>query len=263
MARAPAEIDPICVENWLRTGTQAVRIEITHVIGSAPRGPGAAMIVSAGGYTGTIGGGALEWALIATAREMLIAGDHCKEIEQALGPEIGQCCGGRVRAVLTRVIDADLRQIRAPAPRPTVYIFGAGHVGAALARALAPLPIAVTIIDQRTALLAPLTAFGLTIETALPEADVVAAAAGSAFVVATHEHALDFLIVEAAIRRGDAAYVGMIGSTSKRAVLAGRLAATGLSDATLICPIGAGDTKDKRPEIIAATTAAELVRVLF
>lgn len=262
MTLTPADIDVSCVGDWLRTGVQAVRIEITEVAGSAPRAPGAAMVVSVNGLTGTIGGGALEWALIAAAREMLGSGEIHKEIEQALGPDIGQCCGGKVRASLTLLTEADVHRLQAPYQQPTVYIFGAGYVGAALACALAPLPFDVMIIDERAELLAPLSAHGEIVQTVLPEAVVANAASGSAFVVTTHDHALDFLIVEAAIKRGDAAYVGMIGSASKRAVLAKGLASVGLSDAALTCPIGANVTKDKRPEIIAAATATELIGIL-
>ena len=146
---------------------------------------------------------------------------------------------------------------------PPVLIFGAGHVGAALAAALAPLPLSVAVIDERAALLAPLGAFARTVLTALPETEITAAPPGAAFVVATHDHGLDFLLVEAALARGDAAYVGMIGSASKRAQIATRLAATGLDPARLTCPIGALGARDKRPEVIAAQTAAELVAALL
>lgn len=247
----------------MHAGTPAVVVEIVDVSGSAPRDIGTAMIVADDEISGTVGGGALEWALIAAAREMLMGTDNHRDVEQALGPEIGQCCGGKVRAFLTRLTGATLDDLSAASPQPSVCIFGAGHVGAALAQALAPLPLSVEIFDERAALLTPLARFGQIVETALPEAQVAAAPPNAAYVITTHDHALDFHIAEAAIRRGDAAYVGMIGSTSKRAVLARRLAQAGLSDASLICPIGASDTHNKHPAIIAAMTAAELVGVLF
>lgn len=262
MTSTASAIDAVLVRQWMGAGAPVILITISDVSGSAPRGTGATMAVSGAGKTGTIGGGALEWALIATAREMLASGETLRNMRQPLGPEIGQCCGGMVKAELRRLTDAD------PAPQKddtssAVYIFGAGHVGAALARALAALPVRLTVVDQRGDLLAPLAQFGEVVETVLPEATVAAAPSGVAFVVTTHDHALDFLIVEAALRRGDARYVGMIGSASKRAVLAKRLATAGLSDAALTCPIGAGVSTDKRPEIIAATTAAELAGALF
>ena len=90
-----------------------------------------------------------------------------------------------------------------------------------------------------------------------------AAPAGSAFVVLTHDHALDFLIVAEALKRDDAAYVGMIGSKTKRRRFESQFLRAGGSKAVLAqltCPIGGADVDDKRPEIIASLTAAELVR---
>ena len=100
--------------------------------------------------------------------------------------------------------------------------------------------------------------------TALPEEAVRTAKAGSAFVVMTHEHSLDFLIVREALLRGDAAYVGMIGSKTKRASFE-RYAARqqpAVDASGLICPIGAQGSRDKRPEVIAAFVAAEVIAVL-
>ncbi|MEX2520595.1 MAG: xanthine dehydrogenase accessory protein XdhC [Paracoccaceae bacterium] len=247
----------------LSAGAPTILIEIVSTSGSAPREPGAAMLASATEQAGTIGGGALEWLALGVAREMLRSGEAAREMDQPLGPELGQCCGGRMRLRLTRADASALARV-APPPPPAVLIFGAGHVGAATARALSALPVSLSVIDQRPALLAPLAALANTVETALPEAEVAAASPGAAFLVLTHDHGLDFLIAEAALARGDAAYVGMIGSATKRAVFVARLARAGeVSAATLICPIGAGGSRDKRPEIIAATTAAEIAAALF
>ena len=80
------------------------RVVIGAVKGSSPREVGASMLVWANGQSGTIGGGALEWQAAARARAMLGAGgarlDH-----EALGPSLGQCCGGAV-TLLTEVYDA-------------------------------------------------------------------------------------------------------------------------------------------------------------
>ncbi|MEM8752186.1 MAG: xanthine dehydrogenase accessory protein XdhC, partial [Pseudomonadota bacterium] len=211
-----------------------VLVSVAAVEGSAPREVGAWMLVREDGFDGTIGGGALEWAALAAAREMLASGETRREIDQPLGPALGQCCGGRVRLTLER----DAPQ-PSTASGPAVLVFGAGHVGAALVRALAPLPVSATVVDERADLLAPLAALARTVVSALPEAEVAAAPPGAAFVVLTHDHALDFMIAEAALRRGDAGYVGMIGSATKRARLAAALARAGLSDERLVCPIGA------------------------
>jgi xanthine dehydrogenase accessory factor len=97
--------------------------------------------------------------------------------------------------------------------------------------------------------------------TAMPEAVVRDAPPGSSFVVLTHDHALDFLIAAEALRRTDAAYVGMIGSKTKRATfrnwLTREIGRPELFD-SLVCPIGGTAVKDKRPAVIAALAAAEI-----
>ncbi len=253
---------------WLEAGDATALVEVTGVQGSAPREAGAVMGVCAGAICGTIGGGALETQVIAAARDLLRSGEATATIDQPLGPEIGQCCGGRVQLAITRVSPDMVETVRkseevASVSQPTVLIFGAGHTGGALAKALSPLPLRVSVIDQRSDWLTPLSFTVNTIETALPEAEVAAAHPGTAFVIMTHDHALDFLIAEAALSRGDAAYVGMIGSASKRARLKADLSRKAVMTKALTCPIGAGGPRDKRPEVIAAATAAEISAILL
>ena len=237
------------------------RVVVAGTAGSTPRNVGAARMVWAGGACGTIGGGALEAMAIEAARAMLRSGEDARRIDQPLGPEIGQCCGGRVTLNLRRAGREDVEALtRAEAgPSPQILIFGAGHVGAALVRALGPLPVDVKIIDSRAERLTPLADAAALVETPLPEAEVDAAPSGAAYVVLTHDHATDFLIAEAALARGDAAYVGMIGSATKRAVLAARLREAGVPDTALTCPIGLPGLRDKRPEVIAASVSAQLL----
>ena len=169
-----------------------------------------------------------------------------------LGPEIGQCCGGRVELSLDRITALP----RAP-DHPQVLIFGAGHVGRALARALRLLPLRPILIDQRAEELA--LACGETRLTPLPEAEIRDAPDGTSYLILTHDHALDFLLAAEALRRPDAPYIGMIGSATKRAQFQRFARTQGIAYDRLTCPIGAGHSRDKRPEIIAAFTAAELI----
>ncbi len=252
----------------LGEGEAAALVAVSGVQGSAPRETGAAMGVSLRESSGTIGGGALEAEAIAAARQMLDRGESTMVIDQPLGPEIGQCCGGRVQLRIERITGKTVAEYReaesaAATAQPSVLIFGAGHTGCALARALAPLPLNIKVVDQRADWLSRLTSIVKQVETALPEAEVVAAPAGSAFVIMTHDHGLDFMIAEAALARGDAAYVGMIGSDSKRAKLTAELARKGVAADALTCPVGAAGPKDKRPEVIAAATAAEIAAALL
>lgn len=84
---------------------RVARVVVAAVDGSGPREVGAAMLVWAGGMSGTIGGGALEWAAIRVAREMLGVGRRIRLDRVPLGPALGQCCGGAV-TLLTELQDA-------------------------------------------------------------------------------------------------------------------------------------------------------------
>ncbi|MDO5611736.1 MAG: xanthine dehydrogenase accessory protein XdhC [Paracoccus sp. (in: a-proteobacteria)] len=233
-----------------------IRVRIEAAQGSTPREAGAAMTVTADATQGSIGGGALEYMAIDRARQMLVHGEARARMDVPLGPEIGQCCGGRVTLSLAAV-----QAMPPEPPRPDVLIFGAGHVGRALARALALLPLAPLLIDSRAGELA--RAPGLSARlTPLPEAEIRAARPGSAVVIVTHDHALDFLLAAEALARDDLPYIGMIGSATKRAQFTRFARARGLDPARLICPIGAGGPPDKRPEVIAAMTAAEIIATL-
>lgn len=144
-----------------------------------------------------------------------------------------------------------------------VALFGAGHVGRALALALAPLPVAIDWIDPRA------EAFpGVVPRNAVArlEADPAAAVrglpAGSAVLVMTHSHPLDLAIVAAAMARADLGPVGLIGSATKRARFLSRLRAAGHGDAAearLVCPIGLPGIAGKEPAVIAASVAAQVL----
>jgi len=247
-----------------------VRVTLTGVRGSAPREAGTEMFVSEQAIHGTIGGGQLEYAAIDKARALLAGDDDTRHLDVPLGPEIGQCCGGRVEIDITRMSKDDQRAALQEADeqrgdRPHVYIFGSGHTGRALADAFALLPVKTILIDSREGELSQAAAPVEKRLAAIPEAIVREAPAGSAFIVLTHEHALDFLIAAEALRRGDAAYVGMIGSRSKRASFekwCRRPARADIDTSQLISPIGAGFSRDKRPQVIAAFVAAEVIFVL-
>jgi xanthine dehydrogenase accessory protein XdhC len=249
----------------------AILVTLTRAAGSTPREAGATMAVSATDAAGTIGGGQLEFHCIDMAREMLVSGERERSLDIPLGPQMGQCCGGRVSVSLKRAGAADLAMLAASekaeaAAQPAILIFGAGHTGRALAQALAPLPFATTLIDDRDGVMDGLPAAVTCIRMADPVAAVATAPSGAAHVVLTHSHALDYRLTEAALQRGDASYVGMIGSATKRARFeAGFLRTGGRREALarLTCPIGGSDVDDKRPEVIAALTAAELVRSLL
>ncbi|MER9262887.1 xanthine dehydrogenase accessory protein XdhC, partial [Mesorhizobium sp. M0619] len=204
-------------------------------------------------------------------KEARIAVDEVRAtLDVPLGPEIGQCCGGRVE-VLIRIVDAALAaELIAAAEAeeahlPHVYIFGGGHVGQALASTVALLPVRGVVIETRAEALEGMPETVETLLTPMPEAEVRNAPAGTAFAILTHDHALDFLIVAEALKRDDAAYVGMIGSKTKRATFRNwflkSAEGTEAEFARLVSPIGDA-VKDKRPPVIAALAAAEIMTAL-
>lgn len=240
-----------------------VHLRLSAVEGSAPREAGAEMVVSANAQEGTIGGGQVEYRAVARARDMLAQGIAEDSLTMALGPEIGQCCGGRVTvslSILTRDVRAALLARMDNAIHPYVMILGAGHVGRALAQVLVPLPCRVVLVDSRAEELAQSPDSAAHRLTPLPEAEIDQAPPGTAFVVTTHDHGLDFLLTLAALKREDSAYIGLIGSATKRARFARFARETNnFSDlARLTCPIGAAGLGDKRPEVIALMTAQEI-----
>ncbi|WCR09918.1 xanthine dehydrogenase accessory protein XdhC [Paracoccus stylophorae] len=233
-----------------------IRVRVIRAQGSTPRDEGAEMFVGPDRIEGSIGGGQLEYMAIDRARQMLESREAEAQMDVPLGPEIGQCCGGRVLLQLDR--DGPT-----PQQQPDVLVFGAGHVGRALALALRPLPVNPLLIDSRPEELAQAAPGLATRLTPLPEAELRAARPGSAVVILTHDHALDFLLAAEALSRNDLAYVGMIGSATKRARFDRFARERGLDPAPLTSPIGAGFSDDKRPAVIAAFTAAELIARLI
>ncbi|MCX2695788.1 MULTISPECIES: xanthine dehydrogenase accessory protein XdhC [Ochrobactrum] len=259
------------IRDFLNRRPDCVLVEVADVKGSAPRDVGTWMLVARDMIFRTIGGGQLEYMAIDHARKIL-AGGRDTPMDIPLGPEIGQCCGGRVALSFRRVnrglaedliakVDAEI------ATRPHVYIFGAGHVGDALAYALSLTPVRVILVDTREAELMAVDAPGVeTCLAAMPEQVVRSAPPASSFIVLTHDHALDFLIVAEALQRGDAVYVGMIGSKTKKATFKSWLKREMGSDdlfENLICPVGGALVKDKRPEVIAALAAAEVLTAVL
>lgn len=236
-----------------------VRARLDAVQGSSPRDAGAAMYIGASGIAGTVGGGQLEYMVIDRARQMLMRGEDAAQMDVPLGPEIGQCCGGRVQVGLDRLAkpaDEIAALEAAQTDLPKVLIFGAGHIGRALARALVPLPCAPLLVDSRAAELALAPDLPQQL-TPLPEAALRAAPPGSAFIILTHDHALDFLLGAEALARGDAAYAGMIGSATKAARFARYAREQGLRPDGLTCPMGQ-KTQSKDPAVIAAMILAEV-----
>ena len=299
------------LKDFLASAHPVALVEVAGTKGSTPRETGAYMLVSLAAIHGTIGGGQLEYMAIDKARQLLgnaaphpyplpaqdgergsptlaprsprpSRGEGKGEgqrrrferpviLDIPLGPEIGQCCGGRVEVAIRPVDEEVAAGLLAAAERreeslPHLYIFGGGHVGKALATAVALLPVRATVVETRAGELEGMPPGVRTVLAPMPEALVREAPAGSAFAVLTHDHALDFLIVAEALKRGDAAYVGMIGSKTKKATFKNwflkSAGGTEKEFARLVSPIGGDAVRDKRPPVIAALAAAEMMTAL-
>jgi xanthine dehydrogenase accessory factor len=254
------------------SGESFALVTISDAAGSTPRERGAYMVVSAASVAGTIGGGRLEWDAIETARNMLTEGSKSRAISIALGPDIGQCCGGKVTLAIAAGTWADVERLQQEEAsrreaRPTVLIHGAGHVGRALARALLLLPFRVMLIDSRAEELERFSETGVEIiHTTMPVALAESAPSGAAHVIMTHSHALDSLIAAAVLERDDFSYLGIIGSETKKALFRKAFREMGIAEEQIrriICPIGGSAVKDKRPEVIAAMATAEITAAVL
>jgi xanthine dehydrogenase accessory factor len=351
------------MDDWLTAAHRApaapaVLVTVAIAEGSVPREPGAKMLVMADGFAGTIGGGHLEHRAIEIARAMLEEGGAARLERFALGPSLGQCCGGVAHLVFEPVdrdqitlldtrrsvdtirvipvgwagppptrstgagvdgqfdIHTSVERVGGEAAHPTwalfdsagnqlagapvpafdhtrgthvftdpdggrwlldavlaprahLMLFGAGHVGAAIVRALAELPCRVTWVDEREDLFPAAVPANVTIEaTDIPEALAEQAAPGTSFLVMTHSHALDLRLTIAILSRPQSTqlpdWFGLIGSDTKRRQFEHRLRERGIANEridAMVCPIGLPGIAGKAPAVIAASVAAQLLTV--
>lgn len=250
-----------------------VLVQVAETKGSAPREAGAWMVVWPEGLSGTIGGGNLEFDAVAQARAMLRgqagAPAHGEMRRFALGPSLGQCCGGIVMLRFERVgaADAPALRRRLSLNLAPLALFGGGHVGHALVRVLCTLPYAVRWIDSRDEVFPPALPAQVRTEHSDPiQAAVRELAPDSRVLIMSFSHAEDLDIVIACLQRlrerDDLPYIGLIGSKTKWATFRHRLSAHGFSEAEqarVTCPIGIPGITGKEPEVIAVATAAQLL----
>ena len=253
----------------------AVLVSVLQTQGSVPREAGAWMAVFAERVLGTIGGGHLECEAIALARAALSGGAVDARRRFALGPSLGQCCGGvvhlgfeRVQLAAAGALIERLKNEREMRCMP-VALFGGGHVGCAIVRALIPLPVRVHWIDSRDEVFPPGLPLQVKAEHSAPvQAAVRDLVPGTRVLVMSFSHAEDLEIVAACLQRvrehDDLPFIGLIGSKTKWAAFRHRLEARGFADvelARITCPIGVPGVAGKEPEVIAAAVAAQLMQL--
>lgn len=252
----------------------AVLVTVASTQGSVPREAGTWMAVFADAVVGTIGGGHVEFDAIARARQRLAqrAGIETEADTHrvALGPALGQCCGGVMVLRYERLSAADLPRLQAleAQARTPVALFGGGHVGRALVNVLAPLPFAITWIDSRDEIFPADVPPHVRCEHSDPvQAAVDDVPAGSRVLIMSFSHAEDLDVVAACLRRlrerDDLPFVGLIGSRTKWATFRHRLEARGFGAdelARITCPIGVPGVTGKEPAVIAVAVAAQLLQ---
>lgn len=248
--------------NWIdklrelrQRGASCALVTIVENRGSSPREAGAKMIVLPDGqFFGTIGGGQLEAQALADAKQCLQE-KTSKKVKYVLCGKSGQCCGGVVEVFLD-VLNTN----------PHLYLFGAGHVGQALARTLAGTPFSTHVIDDRPEWVE---------SNNLPDSVERHACSWDVFVrdatwndeqtyvaVMTCNHPTDRDIIEAVIQR-PARFIGLIGSKNKWLEFQLRLRQKNILPEQLArvqCPIGL-EIGGKSPQEVAISIAAELVQL--
>ena len=253
----------------------AVLVQVEVAQGSVPRNTGTWMAVFASELVGTIGGGQLEHQALAKARTLLEKQPLQIKPELmrfALGPSLGQCCGGVAHLRFERVQAQNAAALRArlQAAFTPVALFGGGHVGHALVRVLSPLPFALTWIDSRDGVFPANVPGHVHCEPSDPvEAAVHTLAPQSRVLIMSFSHAEDMQVLAMCLLRqrskADLPYIGLIGSRTKWATFQRRLLARGFTPGELAhvtSPIGVPGIFGKEPDVIAIAVAAQLLQGL-
>lgn len=315
------------LHSLLTESVETTMITVLSTQGSVPRKIGARMLLSADRQCGTIGGGNLEFSAVKIARDRQLAKTRgpYRQIF-ALGPSLGQCCGGSVELLFETITRSDavpgreivagwycrkideqsinavqssitknpgaefsntaelkivldnvpwhqhFRRIESAAEtwvcdrlvqrKPLVVLFGAGHVGEALVAQLSLLACEVLWVDERREILPLQLPESITaVQSDFPADEVSDAPDDACFIVMTHSHATDFDICKAILEKQRFAFLGLIGSMTKRNTFSKRLKRRGIDTALierLCCPIGVDGIRSNEPPTIALGVAAQL-----
>jgi xanthine dehydrogenase accessory factor len=245
------------VQHCEQNGQSYVIATVLGAAGSIPRDQGSKMVITAGADFDSLGGGHLEFSVMNKAREMMANGQSGNHIEHfPLGASLGQCCGGSVTVLMESFVQQGLN----------LTVFGAGHVAKALMTILAGLPGQVRWVDSREDQFPADVASNIkkTVEE-FPMDVIKTLPSNSQLLILTHNHQLDFELVEAALNRGDFSFIGCIGSNTKAQRFQMRLGHKNFSQSkidSLICPVGLLDIPGKLPMEVAVSMAAQLITFL-
>ena len=239
-------------------GKSYVLITVLSAAGSTPRESGSKMLVTGDSQYDTIGGGHLEYVTIQKAREMLVKSEQTQVVESfPLSSKLGQCCGGAMKVLF---------EVRVSHGQH-ITIFGTGHVAQALVPILAQLPLQIHWVDDRKSLFDP-ALVPKNVEYSVEE-DPIAVMnnqnEGAWAVILTHNHQLDYELVECALKHQRLSFLGMIGSDTKAKRFRTRLESRGYSEqqiAHMVSPIGERSIVGKRPIEVAVSISAQLINQL-
>lgn len=246
---------------WYEAVTECEKQGMPYVIatvlgaaGSIPRDQGSKMVITASDEFDTLGGGHLEFSVTQKARDLMATGEAGNQVEHfPLGATLGQCCGGSVTVLMESFVQQGLN----------LTVFGAGHVAKSLITILGGLPGQVRWVDSRSEMF-PETVPGnvQVLNMEHPQDIIETLPANSQILILTHNHQLDFDLVELAVKRGDFSYLGCIGSDTKAERFQMRLKHRGFNEEqvdSLICPVGNQDIPGKLPMEVAVSMCGELI----
>jgi xanthine dehydrogenase accessory factor len=241
---------------WIDAGIPFAVVTVIKTTGSAPRKSGAKMLVTeAGEAWGTVGGGALEHAVIEAAKAQIPRGAPLL-LSYRLDADLGMSCGGGAEVF-----------VEPQQPARPLILFGAGHINQALCPIALSIGYAVTVVDDRAALadadrfpgaVAFVHSFdpGQWGDLPLDER--------ASCVVATSSHAVDHEVVQALLAY-PLGYLGVIGSRRKRAALEQKLRGEGLPAeriSAIRSPVGLS-IGAQTPAEISVSIAAELIAARY
>jgi len=242
------------VKELTSKGEAYVLVTLLGVRGSAPRDSGTKMVVSQQASFDTIGGGHLEHKATKIAQELLRQGDSAQTIEHfPLGPKLGQCCGGTTSVLFEAFVSSHIN----------IMLFGAGHVGHAIAPMLAGLPVRLHWVDEREELFPQATYNNVEyVATDCPSDEVAGMPSNSYYIVLTHNHQRDFEICSAILKRQDFKYLGLIGSDTKWKRFQQRFEHRGFARQIverISCPVGLSSVQGKLPMEVAVSIVGEII----
>jgi xanthine dehydrogenase accessory factor len=242
------------VQHCEQNGQSYVIATVLGAAGSIPRDQGSKMVITADADFDSLGGGHLEFSVMNKAREMIASGQAGNHIEHfPLGASLGQCCGGSVTVLMESFVQQGLN----------LTVFGAGHVAKALMKILADLPGQIRWVDSRAGQFPAEVASNIKKSIEEYPVDIISTLPkGSQLLILTHNHQLDFDLVEAALNREDFSFIGCIGSQTKAERFQMRLRHKNFSQQqieSVICPVGMLDIPGKLPMEVAVSMAAQLI----